>query len=106
MTHIVAILAPWEAGEWRVLIPDAPECEAAGNSPDGAVLAAAAKVAQRVRANGDTPIAPRDLLAIATDRAWMSRNDIDFTKAVVTLIPLGSPIGTLPRTSGRVPSCF
>lgn len=91
MTYFIAILAPWEAGKWRALIPDAPECEATGNSPEGAVLAAAVKVARRVRANGDAPIAPRDLLAIATDRAWMSRNDIDFAKAVVTLIPLGSP---------------
>lgn len=91
MTHFVAILAPWDAGKWRVLIPDAPECEAIGDSPDGAVRAAVIKVTRRVRANGDASMAPRDLLAIATDRAWMSRNDIDFAKAVVTLIPLGTP---------------
>ena len=91
MTHFVAILAPWEAGKWRVLIPDAPECEAIGDSPDGAVHAAVTKVRRRVRVNGDAPTAPRDLLAIATDRTWMSRNDIDFVKAVVTLIPLGTP---------------
>jgi hypothetical protein len=91
MTHFVAILAPWEAGQWRVLIPDAPECEAIGNSRDGAVLAAVLKVRRRVSVHGDAPTAPRDLLAIATDKAWMSRNDIDFAKAVVTLIPSGNP---------------
>jgi hypothetical protein len=57
MTHFVAILAPWEAGKWRVLIPDAPECEAIGDSPDGAVHAAVTKVRRRVRVNGDAPTA-------------------------------------------------
>jgi hypothetical protein len=89
MTHYVAILAPSETGKWRVLIPDAPECEAIGNSSDGAVLEAILKVRQRVRPNDCAP--PRDLLAIATDPAWMSRSDIDFSKAVVTLIPLSEP---------------
>jgi hypothetical protein len=91
MTHYVAILAPWEAGTWRVLIPDAPECEAIGSSADGAMLAAAMKVMRRVRTHNIDQTAPRDLLAIATDREWMSRNDIDFAKAVVTLIPSGAP---------------
>jgi hypothetical protein len=90
MTHFVAILAPWEAGKWRVLVPDAPECDAIGDSPDEAVLAAAIKVTRGVRTNGIDQTAPRDLLAIATDRVWMSRNDIDFAKAVATLIPSGA----------------
>jgi len=90
MTHFVAILAPWTAGEWRVVIPDAPECEAIANSPDEAVFAAAVKVTRRVCTNGIDQTTPRDLLAIATDRAWMSRTDIDFANAVVTLIPSGA----------------
>ena len=87
MTHYVAILAPWQTGKWRVLIPDAPDCDTTGNSPSGTVREAILKVTRRVSSNSVVPTAPRDLLAIATDPAWMSRSDIDFSNAVVTLIP-------------------
>jgi hypothetical protein len=89
MTHYIAIMAPSDAGGWRVWIPDVPECESHGNSPDAAKVAAVIEMT-RVRANiGALPL-PRELIDIATDKKWMSRGDIDFTKAVVAMIPLGN----------------
>jgi predicted RNase H-like HicB family nuclease len=89
MTHYIAIMAPSDVGEWRVWIPDVPECEFRGNSPDAAKVAAAIGLT-RTRANiGALPL-PRELIDIATDNKWMSRGDIDFTKAVVAMIPLGN----------------
>lgn len=89
MTHYIAIMAPSDASGWRVWIPDVPECEAHGNSPDAAKVAAVIELT-RVRANiGALPL-PRELTDIATDKKWMSRRDIDFTQAVVAMIPLGN----------------
>ena len=86
MTHYIAILVPSDDG-WRALIPDMPDCEAHGSDPDSAKFAAFNSLRQRLRANGATPPRPRDLTQIATDREWMSRNDIDFSKAIVAVIP-------------------
>ena len=90
MTHYIAILVPSETGKWRVLIPDVPECEVHGSSIDTAKLAAISELAQRIRARSSPPPLPRDLSAIATDKEWMSRADIDFAKAVVTVIPVAA----------------
>jgi hypothetical protein len=89
MTHYIAIMAPSEVGRWRVWVPDVPECESHGNSPDAAKAPAVIELA-RVRANVGTLPLPRELIDIATDRKWMSRRDIDFTQAVVAMIPLGN----------------
>ena len=89
MAHYIAIMAPSDTGGWRVLIPDVPECEAHGNSPDAAKVAAITELA-RVRANIGTLPPPRELTDIATDKKWMSRGDIDFAQAIVAMIPLGN----------------
>jgi predicted RNase H-like HicB family nuclease len=82
-------MAPSDVGGWRVWVPDVPECESHGNSPDAAKAAAVIELA-RVRANVDTLPLPRELIDIATDRNWMSHRDIDFRQAVVAMIPLGN----------------
>ena len=89
MTHYIAIMAPSDAGGWRAWIPDVPECEPHGNNPDAAKAAAAIELT-RVRAHLGTLPPPRELSDIATDKKWMSRGDIDFTQAVVAMIPLGN----------------
>jgi len=89
MTHYIAIMTPSDADGWRVLIPDVPECEAHGNSPDAAKVAAVIELT-RVRANIGALQPPRELIDIATDKKWMSRVDIDFAHAVVEMIPLGN----------------
>ena len=88
MTHYITILVPSENGAWRALVPDVPDCEGTGNDPDTAKLAAHYELTRRLRANGTTLPTPRDLSEIAIDKAWMSRHDVDFAKAVVTVIPL------------------
>jgi len=89
MPHYIAILVPSDNGDWRALVPDVPEWEGSANSPDAAKLAALNELTRRLRANGTTPPAPRDLSDIATDKDWIARNNIDLAKAVVTVIPLG-----------------
>ena len=89
MTHYIAIMTPSDADGWRVLIPDFPECEAHGTSPDAAKVAAVIELT-RVRANIGAQRPPRELIDIATDKKWMSRVDIDFAHVVVAMIPLGN----------------
>jgi hypothetical protein len=71
--------------QWRALIP--PEGEAHGSDPDAAKFAVSNSLTHRLRANGATPPRQRELTQIATDREWMSRNDVDFSKAIVAAIP-------------------
>ena len=88
MTHSVAIAVPTEVGEWRILIPDVPGCEARGYTVDDAKYAALTKLRQRLECELSLPPHPRDLAAIAGDREWMSRNNVDFSQAVIAIVPL------------------
>ena len=89
MTHYIAIIVPADPGGWRVLIPDVPECEANGDSPDAAKVAAVIEL-MRVRAYTGTLPPPRELIDIATDKTWMSRGDINFAQAIVAMLLLGN----------------
>jgi hypothetical protein len=87
MIHYIAFLVPTDLGEWQALFPDVPECEARGVGLENAKVAAAAELTRRIQANGAPH--PRDLTAIERDYEWLSRNGVDLTKAVVTIIPVG-----------------
>lgn len=88
MTHYIAIIVPTDVGEWRVIFPDVPGCEARGSSLEDAKLAGVSRLMRCLKANGSTTPQPRDLSTIAKDREWMSRNDIDFSRAVVAMVPV------------------
>jgi hypothetical protein len=87
MRHFIAILQPIPNGGWRVVFPDVPGCEANGSSIDDARAAAVQQLYQY--ANGADAPGLRDLSDIERDTEWLSRNGIDLSKAIVTIIPLG-----------------
>lgn len=84
MSHYVALLVPSSAGEWRVVIPDFPECDAHGRSIDEATYAALTSLLRCAAENGHRP--PRDLSDIQRDTEWLSRHCVDLDAAVVTMI--------------------
>jgi predicted RNase H-like HicB family nuclease len=88
MTHYVAIAVPTEVGEWRILFPDVPGCEARGYTVADAKYAALTKLRQRLECELPLPSHPRDLAAIASDHEWVSRNHVDFAQAVIAIVPL------------------
>jgi hypothetical protein len=89
MRHYIAIVMPTGLGEWHVLFPDVPECEARGASLENAKFIAARELTRRIQANGAKAPYPRDLSAIERDHDWLARNGVDLATAVVTMIPLG-----------------
>jgi len=88
MTHYIAIMVPTDAGEWRAIFPDFPGCEARGYTVEDAKYTALTRLRQRLESELAIPPQPTDLAAIAKDREWISRNDIDISKAVIAIIPL------------------
>lgn len=88
MAHYIAILVPCDNGDWRVLFPDVAECEARGFNLDEARMAAVAALDQCVRENGNGLPPPRHLAEIERDGEWLSRNGIDLSKAIVTMVSL------------------
>jgi hypothetical protein len=88
MAHYVGVFVPLETGGWRALFPDVPYCEVEEDSLDLAIFQAAYALAQ-VKASSDKPIPPpRDLADIRTDIDWASARQVDWSRSVVTMIPL------------------
>jgi predicted RNase H-like HicB family nuclease len=88
MGHYVGVFVPMEAGGWRALFPDVPQCSTDAESLDQAIFRAANELA-RFKEGARQPIpAPRDLTEIKADEAWASACGIDWTQSVVTMIPL------------------
>ncbi|HKE96293.1 MAG TPA: type II toxin-antitoxin system HicB family antitoxin [Povalibacter sp.] len=89
MAHYISVLMPLRAGGWRALFPDLPECEAHGDSLDITVFRAAGALTEYIeRKFGDLPPSPRELSEIKADSNWVAQHDIDWTQAVVTMVPL------------------
>lgn len=88
MSHYIALLLPSPVGEWRVLVPDFPECQAHGYTVDDARFAAIAALSRCLAENGHR--LPRDLSEIENDQEWLSRNSVDLSVAVVTMISLAA----------------
>ncbi len=86
MSHYIALLFPSPLGEWNVLFPDLPECQAHGYTVDDATFAATTALSRCLAQNGASPPLPRDLAEIERDEAWLSRNNIDLRSAIVTMI--------------------
>lgn len=86
MTHYIAIFIEDHVGEWRVVFPDVPGCEAKGFSLDDAQVAAASTLSQRLRENGTPPPLPMDLTTVEKSQEWLEQNRVDLSKAVVSMI--------------------
>ena len=88
MAHYVGVFVPIEAGGWTAMFPDIPECSVDGPSLDLTVFRAARALAEMQQvSNGSFP-SPRDLTTIKADSSWASARGIDWSHAVVTMIPL------------------
>lgn len=89
MAHYISVLMPLNAGGWRALFPDIPDCKAEGDSLDATMLRAAGALTECVQNRyGDGPPSPRALIEIKADEGWVTTHAIDWTKAVVTMVPL------------------
>jgi predicted RNase H-like HicB family nuclease len=86
--YYIALLIPSSVGEWRVLFPDVPECQAHGYTVDDATFAATTALSRCLAENGHLPPLPRDLAEIERDEEWLSRNNVDLHEAIVTMVSL------------------
>jgi len=86
MAHYVAIIVPSGDGTLCVLFPDLSECEIHGVTIDGARIAATDALSQWLERNADHLPPPRDLASIKRDEEWLSKNEVDFSKAIVTMV--------------------
>jgi predicted RNase H-like HicB family nuclease len=87
VTHYIAILVAAQSGGWRVLFPDVPECQAHGHGLANIKRAAAASLTHYSETEGIKLRLPRTLEEIERDEEWLTRNNIDFDKAIVTIVP-------------------
>jgi predicted RNase H-like HicB family nuclease len=89
VAHYIGVLMPLNAGGWRALFPDIPDCEVEADSLDATMLRAAGALSECVHSRyGDGPPSPRELDEIKADDHWAENHAIDWTKAVVTMVPL------------------
>ncbi|HET6622282.1 MAG TPA: hypothetical protein VFG64_20240 [Dongiaceae bacterium] len=93
MAHCISVLVPMGTGGCRALFPDIPACEVQGDSLDLAIFRAAGALSECVeRLYGDIPPSPRELNEIKADDRWAASHAVDWSKVVVTMVPLrGSP---------------
>lgn len=89
MKHYIAIFVENVVGEWRVVFPDMPGCEAKGFTLDDAKFAAVTALVQSIRENGSPPH-PMDLETVQRSEEWLSQHNIDLSRAVVSMVPLAA----------------
>jgi hypothetical protein len=88
MAHYVGVFVPLEKGGWRALFPDIPYCEVEEDSLDLAIFRAPHALAE-AQQSSDRPFPPpRDLSAIRLDMEWATARKVDWSRSVVTMIPL------------------
>jgi predicted RNase H-like HicB family nuclease len=90
MPHYIAIFVEDYVGEWRVVFPDVPGCEAKGFSLDDAQYAAASALSKCLRENGTPPPLPMDMAAVEKRNDWLEQNHVNLSKAVVSMISLAA----------------
>ena len=89
MAHYVGVFMPLEVGGWKAVFPDVPQCQVEAASLDLTVFHAAAALAD-LNQRSDGPLAPpRDLAEIRSDDLWSSACGVDWSRSVVTMIPVG-----------------
>jgi predicted RNase H-like HicB family nuclease len=90
MSHYIAIFVEDHIGEWRVVFPDLPGCEARGFTLDDAQYAAASTLARCLHENGTPSPLPMDMAGVAKRDDWLKRNHVDLSKAVVSMISVAA----------------
>jgi predicted RNase H-like HicB family nuclease len=91
MKYYVSVCVPLASGQWRAFFPDVAGCDAEAESLQEAIAHAADALTQyAVALNGNEPglPLPRDLSEIRSDGNWASTHGVDWSAAVVTMIPL------------------
>ena len=91
MNYYISVCVPLASGRWRASFPDVAGCEAEAPSLEEAINYAAHALTQyAVALNGNKPgiPMPRDLSEIRSDDNWTSTHGVDWSAAVVTMIPL------------------
>jgi hypothetical protein len=87
MRHYVAIMLAAEPGKWRAFIPDVPEICVESDSFASTRRKVAACLEHYAEARGgDLPL-PRSLVEIERDQEWLIGNSVDFSHAIVTIVP-------------------
>ena len=89
MSHYTAIFIEDHIGEWRVLFPDVPGCEAKGFTLHDAHYAAASTLSRCLQVNGSPPL-PMDMATIKKCDEWLEQNHVDLSKVVVSMISLAA----------------
>jgi predicted RNase H-like HicB family nuclease len=90
MRHYIAIFIEDHLGEWRVVFPDVPGCEAKGFSLDDAKFAAATALVTCIKKSGTPAPLPMDMATVQGSKDWLKQNRVDLSKAVVTMIQLAA----------------
>ena len=88
MKHYVAIFVEDEIGEWRAIFPDVPGCEARGFCVDDVMFSATSALHRYLEQYGSLPSPPLDTAEIPGMEKWLAENQIDPSKAVVSMVPL------------------
>ena len=90
MRHYIAIFIEDPLGEWRVVFPDAPGCEAKAFNLHDAHYVAATTLTQCLNRNGSPPPLPMDMAAVYRCDEWLERNQVDLSRSVVSMVPLAA----------------
>jgi hypothetical protein len=90
MSHYIAIFVEDHIGEWRLVFPDVPGCEAKGFTLHDAQFAAVTALSQCLRENGTEPPWPMGLAAVEQCDEWLEQNHVDLSKAVVSMISVAA----------------
>jgi predicted RNase H-like HicB family nuclease len=92
--HFIAVLVPQEGDRWRAHFPDLPGCRAEGERIETATdraAEAAYQLISRMRERGEALPESRTLEDIYRDAAWAKERGIDWSKAVVSIVPVRLP---------------
>ena len=85
MRHYLAICIQEATGGWRAIFPDVPGCEAKGFDLDNIRFAAESALMECLEGN-ETHVPPPSNDAIKRGNAWLAENQIDMSKAIVTIV--------------------
>ena len=93
MRHYIAVIVPHAEVGWRAHFPDLPGCRAEARDVDiaiGQASSAAREQVGKLLLNGSPP-PPRTMEEIRADEAWAAERSIDWTKALICVVPVSTP---------------
>jgi Uncharacterized conserved protein len=96
MIHYLAVLVPLSQGGWRAHFPDFPGCRAEGHTVEAALKASGSAVSKQAEwycqqhVSLPTPQSYDDLRHHSMN-SWAAEREIDWARAVVSLVPIRIP---------------